>query len=195
MTKNGLTLIEITVALALSALLMATTAGVIKSMQQKKKQIVDRIDIMPWRSELADRLRADIMLANEMRIGTTTIEFAGFCGHDGSTGEPVHTHVQVIWQLKSAGNWTLLTRSEVERNLGPELRIPSRTELVAVGISKISIGTFLGGQRENKEEMQTLSLTSTSLTTSGHWTATPRVVKFIIHGTANNVLVNELVYR
>jgi type II secretory pathway component PulJ len=110
-----MTLIEVTVTLALSALLLVTTAGVIKSMQQKKKVFADRPDVQPWCVELAECLRDDILRSREMRIGSKSLELSGFCGHDPATGEPVQTPVHVRWSLRKEGQYDILTRTETPR--------------------------------------------------------------------------------
>ena len=191
--KRGMTLIEITVALALSTLLLVTTAGVIKSMQQKKKVFADRLDVQQWRIELAKIFRNDFLCSREMRIGTQTLELSGFCGHDPTTGEPTQTPVHVRWALKSEDGYDILIRTETLRGGIEELSMKPRTEPMAVGVTNISIGAFAGLEDETDNEVYTV--TARSLGEPGDWATMPKVIKLVVHGPDNIVLVDELIYR
>jgi prepilin-type N-terminal cleavage/methylation domain-containing protein len=193
--KRGVTLIELIVALTLSVLLITTTSGVIKSMTQKKKVFADRIDIQPWRLELAERLRDDICQSKEMRIGTKTLEFSGFSGHDFITGESAQIPVYVLWQLRNEDGYHVLIRTEQLRGGMEELSATSKTELMAIGVSNISVGTFAGQEHEEKTEMFHLTATEQRDNESGDWAALPKVIKLIVSGTKNETLVDELIFR
>ncbi len=193
--RYGMTLIEITVALALSTLLLVTTAGVIKSMQQKKKVFADRLDVQPWRVELAEKLRDDILRSKEMRIGSKSLELSGFCGHDPLTGEPTQAPVQVAWVLKRESGYDLLTRTETPRGGMEELTAAPRTELMAVGIKNISVGTFTGRENEEKNEIKTMTTSERRDDESGDWATIPKVLKLVVQGPKNIVLIDELIYR
>jgi prepilin-type N-terminal cleavage/methylation domain-containing protein len=193
--RKGVTLIELVVALALSVLLVTTTSGVIKSMMQKKKVFADRLDVQPWRLELAERLRNDICQSKEMRVGTKSLEFSGFCGHDPVTGEPAQIPVDVLWQLKKEDGYNILIRTEQIRGGMEELSVKPRTELMAIGVANISVGTFIGRENEDKTEMQTLNVTDRLDTEPGDWATIPKALKLIVLGTKNEVLVNELIFR
>jgi prepilin-type N-terminal cleavage/methylation domain-containing protein len=195
--QKGVTLIELIVALALSVLLVTTTSGVIKSMTQKKKVFVDRLELQPWRLELAARLRDDLCQSKEMRIGTKTLELIGFCGHDRATGEPAQTSVYVLWQLKNEAGYRVLIRTEKPYGGMEELTVTPKTELTAIGVTTISIGTFTGHEQEEKSEMFTLTATEQRHddNESGDWTTIPKVLKLVVFGTKNEILVNELIFR
>ena len=193
--KYGMTLIEITVALALSTLLLVTTAGVIKSMQQKKKVFADRLDIQPWRVELAERLRDDFLRSKEMRIGTRSLELSGFCGHDPATGEPTQTPVHVRWFLKRDDGYDILIRIEAPRGGLEEQTARPRVEPMAVGITNFSIGAFTGLESAEKNEVYTVTATERTLDEPGDWATMPKVLKLVVHGPNNIVLVDELIYR
>ena len=193
--RNGMTLIEVTVTLALSALLLVTTAGVIKSMQQKKKVFADRLDVQPWRVELAECLRDDILRSKEMRIGSKSLELLGSCGHDPTTGEPTQTPVHVRWTLKKEGQYDLLTRTEIPLGGLEELTASPRTELMAVGIVHLSVGSFTGLENEQRNDIKTLTASAWSSDEPGEWTTMPKVLKLVAHGPDNMVLVDELIYR
>lgn len=192
---KGLTLIELVVALALSVLLVTTTAGVIKSMSQKKKVFADRIEVQPWRDELTARLRDDLLRSKEMRIGTKTLELSGFCGHDPESGEAVSSPVTVVWQLKQEDDYRLLIRTEIARGGIEEMNQMPQTELVAIGVTNISVGTFLGLENEEKVEMQTLTASERRSNEAGDWTTIPKALKLIVHGPKQSVLVDELIFR
>jgi prepilin-type N-terminal cleavage/methylation domain-containing protein len=195
--KRGVTLIELVVALALSVLLVTTTSGVIKSMTQKKKVFADQMNVQPWRLELAELLRNDICQSKEMRIGTKSLEFSGFSGHDFVTGEPAQTPVYVLWQLKKEDGYDVLIRTERPRGGMEELSVEPKTELTAIGVTTISVGTFAGQEYEEKSEMLTLTATEQHDrdNESSDWTTIPKVVKLIVYGTKNDILVNELIFR
>jgi prepilin-type N-terminal cleavage/methylation domain-containing protein len=196
--KRGVTLIELVVALALSVLLVTTTSGVIKSMTQKKTIFADRMEVQPWRLELAARLRDDICQSKEMQIGTKSLELSGFCGHDPATGEPTQFPVYVLWQLKNEDGYQVLIRTEKPRGGMEEFSVTPKTELMAIGITNISIGTFAGQEHEEKNEMVNLTATEhreNETGDSGDWATMPKVIKLIILGTKNETLVDELIFR
>jgi prepilin-type N-terminal cleavage/methylation domain-containing protein len=195
--RKGVTLIELVVALALSVLLVTTTSGVIKSMTQKKKVFADRLELQSWRLELAARLRDDLCQSKEMRIGTKTLELIGFCGHDRVTGEPTQIPVYVLWQLKNEDGYRVLIRTEKPYGGMEELTVTHKTELTAIGVTTISIGTFTGREQEEKSEMLTLTATEqrNDDNESGDWTTIPKVLKLVVSGTKNEILVNELIFR
>lgn len=195
--KRGVTLIELVVALTLSVLLVITTSGVIKSMTQKKKVFADQMNIQTWRLELAERLRNDLCQSKEMRIGTKTLELIGFCGHDRVTGEPSQTPVYVLWQLKNEDGYRVLIRTEKPHGGMEELTVTPKTELTAIGVTTISVGTFTGREQEEKSEMLTLTATEQRdrNNESGDWTTIPKVLKLIVSGTKNEILINELIFR
>lgn len=194
--RDGMTLIETAVALALSALLLVTTAGVIKSMQQKKKMFADRLDVQPWRVELAECLRDDLLRSREMRIGSNTLELSGFCGHDPATGEPAQMPVFVKWSLGKEGEYDILTRTETPRGGPEEFTTNPRTELMAVGIANLSIGSFSGREdEEEEEETKTVSATERPGGRAGEWMTMPKVLKLAAYGRNNMILIDELVYR
>ena len=193
--NKGLTLIEIVVALALSTLLLVTTAGVLQSMQQKKKVFADRLEVQPWRIELAERLREDLLQSREMRIGSRSLELRGFCGHDPSTGEATQTPVHVRWVLKKEEPYDILIRVERPHGVPEEFSVTPRFDLMAVGVTQFSIGTFSGLENEADEEMQTISASAWNDDEPGHWSTMPRVFRLLVHGQDNTVLVNELIYR
>ncbi|MDR2437893.1 MAG: hypothetical protein LBE12_00800, partial [Planctomycetaceae bacterium] len=191
------TLIELVVALTLSVLLVTTTSGVIKSMMQKKKVFADRLELQPWRLELAARLRDDLCQSKEMRIGTKSLELIGFCGHDRVTGEPSQTPVYVLWQLKNEDGYHVLIRTEKPHGGIEELTVTPKTELTAIGVTAISVGTFAGREQEEKTEMLTLTATEQHNydNESGEWVTMPKVLKLIVFGTKNEILINELIFR
>jgi prepilin-type N-terminal cleavage/methylation domain-containing protein len=196
-SQKGVTLIELIVALALSVLLVITTSGVIKSMTQKKKVFADRLELQPWRLELAARLRDDLCQSKEMRIGTKTLELIGFCGHDRVTGEPSQTPVHILWQLKNDDGYHVLIRTEKPHSGMEELTVTPKTELTAIGITAISVGTFTGREQEEKSEMLTLTATEQSNHDNelGDWTTIPKVLKLVVFDTKNKILINELIFR
>jgi prepilin-type N-terminal cleavage/methylation domain-containing protein len=195
--KKGVTLIELVVALALSVLLVTTTSGVIKSMTQKKKVFADRLELQPWRLELASRLRDDLCQSKEMRIGMKSLELIGFCGHDHITGEPSQTPVYVLWQLKNEDGYHVLIRTEKPHGGIEELTVTPKTELTAIDVTTISIETFAGREQEEKTEMATLTTTEQHNynNESGDWTTIPKVLRLVVSGTKNEILVNELIFR
>lgn len=193
--NKGLTLLELVVALALSVLLVTTTARVIKSMSQKKKVFADRIEVQPWRHELAERLKDDLLRSKEMRIGSRTLELSGFCGHDRETGEMIPTPVVVRWQLVQEDGYRLLIRTETPRGGIEEMNLSPQSELVAIGVSNISIGTFLGLENEEKIELQTMTASERRSNEIGDWTTLPKAIKLIVHGAKQEILVDELVFR
>jgi prepilin-type N-terminal cleavage/methylation domain-containing protein len=195
--KRGVTLIELVVALTLSVLLVTTTSGVIKSMTQKKKVFADQMNVQLWRLELAERLRNDLCQSKEMRIGTKTLELIGFCGHDRVTGEPSQTPVYVLWQLKNEDGYHVLIRTEKPHDGIEELTVTPKTELTAVGVTTISVGTFTGREQEEKSEMLTLTATEQRNhdNESGDWATIPKVLKLVVSGTKNEILINEVIFR
>jgi prepilin-type N-terminal cleavage/methylation domain-containing protein len=197
MNKKGVTLIELIVALVLSVLLITTTSGVIKSMTQKKKVFADCPELQSWRLELAARLRYDLCRSKEMRIGAKSLELIGFCGHDRITGEPSQTPVYVLWQLKKEYGYNVLIRTEKPHGNMDELAITPKSELTAIDITTIAIGTFTGHEQDEKTEMFKLNATEqhNNNNESDDWATVPKVLKLIIYGTKNEILVNELIFR
>jgi len=193
--NKGMTLLEITVALALSSLLLVTTAGVIKSMQQKKKVFADRFEVQPWRLELAERLRDDFLRSRELRIGARSLELSGFCGHDPTTGEQAQVPVYVKWLLKREDGYDILIRTETPRSGLEELSVTPRVEPMAVGITNFAIGAFTGLEDESTAEMQTITASERMADEPGDWATMPKVLKLVVHGPDNMVLVDELIYR
>jgi len=193
--KKGLTLIELVVALALSSLLLVTTAGVIKSMHEKKKVFADQLDVQPWRVELAERLRDDLLRSKEMRIGPRSLELLGFSGHDPVTGEPNLVPVQVRWTLKKEGAYEILTRTETPHGGLEDFLARPRTELIAVGVVNFSIGSFTGLENEQRSERRTITASGRLMDGPGEWVTMPKALTLVVHGPKNTVLVNELIYR
>jgi hypothetical protein len=199
--KRGMTLIEITVALALLILLMVTTTAVLQSMQQRKKVFADRLDVPPWQRELAQVLRDDLLRSRDMRIGSRTLELLGGCGHDLLTGEPTHAPVHVKWLLKREDDYDILVRIETPHGgLEEFLTAPPLSELMAVGATGISIGAFTGLDSIEQDEMHTLTATGRISEEPGDWIATPKVIKLVVQGHTvrgqrNTIWVNELIYR
>ena len=132
-----------------------------------------------------------------MRIGTKTLELIGFCGHDRVTGEPSQTPVYVLWQLKNEDGYHLLIRTEKPHGGMEELTVTPKTELTAIGVTSISVGTFTGREQEEKTEMLTLTAAEehNRNNESGDWTTIPQVLKLNVFGTKNELLVNELIFR
>jgi hypothetical protein len=192
---HGITLIEIVVALVLSVLLLTTTAGVIKSMQERKNAFADRLDVQPWRLELAERLHDDMLRSREMRIGARSLELLGFSGHDPTTGEAMSIPVHVRWVLKKEDGYDILIRIETPQGGLEELTTPPRSELIAVGVTSFSIGSFSVFENESRDEMRTIEASTWRNDEMGHWITMPRVLRLLIHGPDNIVLVNELIYR
>jgi hypothetical protein len=166
-------------------------------MTQKKKVFADQMNIQTWRLELAERLRNDLCQSKEMRIGTKTLELIGFCGHDRVIGEPSQTPVYVLWQLKNEDGYRVLIRTEKPHGGMEELTVTPKTELTAIGVTTISVGTFTGREQEEKSEMLTLTATEQRdrNNESGDWTTIPKVLKLIVSGTKNEILINELIFR
>ncbi len=191
----GLTLLELIVALSLSVLLVTTTSGVIKSMTQKKKVFANNIAVQPWVQELAAKLRDDLLRSKEMRIGTKTLELLGFSGHDFATGEKIPSPVFVRWEMKQDDGHKLLIRTEMPRGGIEEMNFDPRSELIALGVTNISIGTFLGLENEEEIELQTMTASESGVHEIGDWTTMPKVLKLIVHGPKQEILIDELVYR
>jgi type II secretory pathway pseudopilin PulG len=192
---RGITLIELVAALTLSVLLVTATGGVIKSMTQKKKVFADRLEVQLWRQELAVRLRDDLVQSQEIRIGSKSLELFGFCGHDEETGEPTQTPAHVVWLLGKKNGYSILTRTEKPRGGVEELSIAPQIELMALGISSISMEIFGGHENEEKNEMLTVTAMERQNNEPGDWTTMPKVLKLIVMGTNKEILVKELIFR
>ena len=193
--KQGMTLIEIVVALALSALLLGTTAGVIKAMHERKKVFADRLDIQPWRIELAQALRNDLLRSQNMRIGSRTLELLGNCGHDPVTGEQTYSPVHIRWSLKREGDYDILVRTEIPHGGLEELTATPRPQLMAVDVTGLSLGTFTGLDNIEQNEMQTLTARGRISDEPGDWSAIPKVLKLVVRGRGDVILIDELIYR
>jgi hypothetical protein len=97
--------------------------------------------------------------------------------------------------LKKEGRYEILTRTETPRGGLEELTLRPRTELMAVDIVNLSLGSFTGLENEERNERHTLTTSEWSLDEQGDWTTIPKVLKLSVYGTNNTQLINELIYR
>jgi len=195
--SNGLTLIEAVVALALTALLMTATVGVLQSLTKRKAVFADQLRVQSWRGELGKRLREDILAGREMRIGQRTIEIAGFGGQDPATGELTQTPALVTWELIQEDNQYLMLRCGVPRGGAEELNAVPRKELLAIGVRSISVLTITGTEDDYTDGNPPKTLTASDRPNDmpGDWSTIPKCLHLTVTGLNGHILVDDIIYR
>lgn len=189
MNRRAFTLLEVTVALAITALMAGATAGVLASMNRKREALNRFIGKNPWQCRLADRWRDDIVAATQMRIGPDFIDLIGSCGHDAITFEETGATVWVRWQVRLVGERKGLFRREVPvktTEYGPPV-----TELIALGVERIHCGTYTAADAQVDEDV-TLARRPQGM---GEWTVFGSGVRVIVFGPENTVVMDEVILR
>ena len=185
---NGLTLLELVVALAISVLLVGATAGVLNSMARKKEVFADNLTVQGWPQELSARFRTDLLHATQLRVRPDGLSLTGPCGYDLRTGEFQQKSAIVDWIIVRQGGQSVLVRRQRtdESVITPGT---SSVEFFGVGIESISIGLFTGEEQAGG--------TSAPLTTitPREWTPVAPALHWIVRGPNNIILLDEVLYR
>ena len=185
---SGLTLLELVVALAISVLLVGATAGVLKSMAQKKEIFAGKITAQTWHLELSRRLRTDFLHATQLRVRPNGFSLTGPCGYDLQKREFQQKRAAIDWTIVRQGEQSVLLR----RQQTDELVIASdlvSTEFFCVGIESILVGTFTG------EESTSETPAAPTAIATGEWSPIAPAIRLIACGPDNTLLLDEVFYR
>lgn len=190
--RAGITLMEIVVALAISVLMVGATAGVLKSMAQKKAVFADQARIQPWQDELMDRFRKDFLHADQIRLEPNGISFSGPCGYDSQTKEFAQVPALVTWQITPNDGRKVLLRIERKNDPFSEFSPSGTVEVMGIDMESVDAGAFTGLERPEERGKTTTSRTGTA---AGHWMLVPSSLQVCVKGKNDVVLVDEVLFR
>ncbi len=108
--RTGLTLVELTLALALAALLAAATTGVVRGMLVHRDALPPAGTGGPDR-RLDGRLRADLGAARRLHARPDRVTLLGYGGRNPRTGLPDGRPAEVVLSVVEAGGDSWLVRS------------------------------------------------------------------------------------
>lgn len=138
-SRSGVTLVELLLALSLSATLLVALRGIVTTARVQSELAAEQAsDAESWKRRIQQRLEFDIRNSRQVRIRPGRIILEGYAGRDPVSGTADHHACRVTWSLvDSAGRGFLLRRTEATSNRSTPL---SEAELVATGIGELLAG-------------------------------------------------------
>lgn len=131
--NNAMTLMEITVAMAIAGLLMAGVLGAVRALARDGMATALPHDQAVTEAGLRNVLEADIMHARRYRATDKGFELETSSALDPATMEIDHVPAVVAYEIRPAGKRNWLVRSQTSDIQKPQ------TELVLAGVKAIAI--------------------------------------------------------
>jgi hypothetical protein len=137
--RSGVTLVELLLALTLSALLLVALRGVVTTARAQSEIAAEQArEAEAWKRRIRQRLKFDIRNSRQVRIRPGRIVFEGYAGRDPVSGHADHHACRVTWSLfDPAGRGFLVRRSEPTSS---RLGNAADLELMAVGVRELLAG-------------------------------------------------------
>lgn len=135
--RRGLTLIELVVATALAALLMAAVAGVMRSLVMQKKVLLSNDPPTPWKDRLRDQLRWDFANARRFSAEAARLRLVGYGGADFDTGALTQRPTEVVYETIDVGPRSWLVRREI--HLDASTLHNRRSDIVCAGVRALVV--------------------------------------------------------
>ena len=152
MKRTGMTLLEITAALAILAMVASAALSVCSNLLRSQRVREPQTQAAKLHQGLTDLLREDLLHADGWRGTANGFAIQTHASLDGGSLERSHMPSEVVYQcLEIEGNWWLMRLQRSGRS--------THTELVCQGVSGIDIV----GQRQSAA--------------AGQWLAVPDCVK------------------
>jgi hypothetical protein len=136
-TRRAMTLVELLAATVLAVLLLTASFGVLRSLATQRKALVGDEADEPWRKQLSELLRWDLINARKMCSQPEELRLIGYGGTDFETAAATLRPTEIIYTIRTDDNRSRLFRREI--HLDSASLDNSRNELVAVGIAAINV--------------------------------------------------------
>jgi len=111
--RIGYTLIELTAALALAAMLMVAVLGVLNSLTLRQRVLLSDSSFELWHDRFTAQLEWDLTNSREIHTITSGIELAGFAGIDRDSNLSLPIPSTIRYFLESSGSKSVLVRQEI----------------------------------------------------------------------------------
>ena len=134
---SGFSLMELMVAIALSALVVTAITGLTRQMIHRRAWIESQETQPQWELILSRQLTRDFELAESVKVYQGRIELTGHLGADFVTGQETMQAAKVEYFLQPIQGINWLLRRETDLNSLSNRN--SRTSLVAHGIGQLLI--------------------------------------------------------
>lgn len=128
-------MIELLVATALAALLLAAVLGVARMMSEQRKAVLAIRPPEAWQTQLVEQLRWDLSNSRQMEASGERLLLRGYASHDARTGSPVHRPAEVIYRVVREAGRSWLLREEAF--LAETVRTKSKRDLVASNVDRL----------------------------------------------------------
>ena len=159
--NNAMTLVEITVAMAIAGLLMAGVLGAVRALARDGMATALPHDQAVTEAGLRNVLEADIMHARRYRATQKGFELETTCALDPATMEIDHVPAVVAYEIRQAGKRTWLVRSQTS---GIQ---KSQIELVLADVKAIAI------RQSPEATSQDASVSDQTPVEAGRWRPVP----------------------
>jgi hypothetical protein len=134
--RRAFTLLELTAASVLAALLLVALAGTLRCVARQKRLFDEVTARRPHTQLLADQLRRDVINARYVQYGPAGMRLVGPIAQDRTTRVPTGRLAEVTYRV-SAGDGTWLSRSE--SHLDQASGGTAREEPVWSGASRLEV--------------------------------------------------------
>ena len=137
-SRRGFSLLELLAASALAAVLMVVLLQVVGSLARSRVVLEGgAAGEEPWRADLVEHLRWDLLNAAEVTAERNRVVLAGHGSLDRATLSPGHLPVTVVYALERLGGRTWLVRRQSPR--GGAGREPGWSELVCPDVTAFGV--------------------------------------------------------
>lgn len=174
--RRGFTILELLVATALTAVLLAAVFQVVGSLGRSRAALARQADHSQWKSDLLETLRIDLSNSTAVSFRNNGIMLTGHCALQQSTLAYDHLPVTVNYAIVNIHGRTWLVRTQEPR--GAPSNESGWTELVCPDVSGFS--------------MKSASLISSA---GVEGAVVPPVVSVVVDGSGGRILDDTLVIR
>lgn len=131
----GLTILELLVALTLSAMLLTALVGVMSALQRQQTIVVEKHPYRPWRRAAMNQLHWDFQNAKWVAQTDDGLHLVGYGGRDFQSGHVNHRPAQIDYLIVGNDDRRWLCRRE--RHTDEFSNKTERTEFVLADVSQI----------------------------------------------------------
>lgn len=191
--RSGMTLIEVTAAMALAVLLVAAMTGVLRSLHSQKAALVDDHSNPAWQRQLVNDIRWDLINSHDMVTRPCQLKLLGFSGRDSTSREVTHRLTEVCYTIReSNGKHFLFRRETLLDTMNVELKNSKsqNQELVAIGVTGIFLTSI-----ENPLEEDVVSQLLSKEKEKEHkdkWVPIPQQFRLVLTGENQELIIDEI---
>lgn len=133
--RQGLTLIELTAAVALTVLLTAALSGVLVSLARHDKALREKYPDPSWGRRLKTQLEWDLAQSRRQRLTDDRITLVGYHARDPESGAALQRPTQVDYSIEEIGARRCLIRREA--SLDALSNDPPHYQLVCLDVQNL----------------------------------------------------------